>query len=219
MKKNYKTQENEFEFEDSTVLMKVFKKDGTMLITKIDKNDLDTVKNAGTWFAEWHKDFNNYIVQNMNKSSINGKSKFIKRSLQSVIMNVNSKSPIRHINGDTLDNRKLNLEIFNRNTRNDYEAVDNDTVAVILKDKYGKVEAKTLISKEDLSTVLNDTYGWVCAKIFGKLNVVTNTPSGRVYLDKLLMKPEDNMTVHHINLDPLDNRRNNLELKIKEITE
>jgi hypothetical protein len=219
MKKNYKTQENEFEFEDSTVLMKVFKKDGTMLITKIDKNDLDTVKNAGTWFAEWHKDFNNYIVQNMNKSSVNGKSKFIKRSLQSVIMNVNSKSPIRHINGDTLDNRKSNLEIFNRNTRNDYEAVDNDTVAVILKDKYGKIEAKTLISKEDLSKVLNDTYGWICATIYGRVHVVTNTPGGRVYLDKLLMKPEDNMTVHHINLDPLDNRRSNLELKSKEIIE
>lgn len=219
MKKNYETQENEFEFEDSIVLMKVFKKDGTELITKIDKNDLDTVKNAGTWFAEWHKDFNNYIVQNISKSSVNGKTKFVKRSLQSVIMDVNSKAPIRHINGDPLDNRKANLEIFDRNTRNDYEIVDNDTIALILKDKYGKAEAKALISKEDLSTVVNDTYGWVCSRIYGKLNVVTNTPGGRVYLDKLIMKPEENVTVHHINLDPLDNRRSNLELKVNEITE
>ncbi|WP_084156406.1 HNH endonuclease [Clostridium akagii] len=212
MKNNYKTIENEYEFLDSLVLIKILKKDGTPLTTKIDKHDLDKVKKMGVWFAEWHKDFNSYLVQNISEIKANGKSEFIKQNLQSVIMDTNSKATIRYINGDTLDNRRENLEIFNRNTRNDFEPVDENTVALILKDKYGKPEAKALISKEDLSTVLNDTYGWIYDKVNGNLCVVTNTPHGRVYLDKILMKPEENFIVHHINLNPLDNRRVNLEV-------
>jgi hypothetical protein len=212
MKNNYKTIANEYEFLDSLVLIKVLKKDGTPLTAKIDKHDLDKVKKMGIWFAEWHKDFNNYLVQNISEIKINGKSEFVKQNLQSVILDTNSKATIRYINQDTLDNRRENLEIFNRNTRNDHEVVDEDTVAIILKDKYGKPEAKALISKEDLATVLNDTYGWIFDKVNGNLCVVTNTPHGRVYLDKILMKPEENFSVHHINLNPLDNRRANLEL-------
>ena len=40
-----------------------------------------------------------------------------------------------------------------------------------------------------------------------------NTKDGRIRLDELLMKPEEGMKVHHINLNPLDNRRKNLEVK------
>ena len=212
MKNNYKTIENEYEFVDSLVLIKILKKDGTQLTAKIDKLDLGKVKEMGIWFAEWNKDFNSHLVQNISETKINGKSEFVKQNLQSVIMDTNSKATIRYINGDTLDNRRENLEIFNRNTRNDHEIVDEDTVAIILKDKYGKPEAKALISTEDLSNVLNDTYGWIFDKVYGNLCVVTNTPHGRVYLDKILMKPEENFKVHHINLNPLDNRRVNLEL-------
>lgn len=38
---------------------------------------------------------------------------------------LSSKTPIKHLNGDTLDNRKCNLETVERNTRNDYKIVDN----------------------------------------------------------------------------------------------
>ena len=53
-------------------------------------------------------DYNNYIVQNISSTKKNKKSKPLKQSLQSVILNVNPKAPIRYINGDTLDNRKCN---------------------------------------------------------------------------------------------------------------
>lgn len=43
--------------------------------------------------------------------------------------------------------------------------------------------------------------------------VVANTTEGRIRLDELIMEPDEEMKVHHINLNPLDNRRKNLENK------
>jgi hypothetical protein len=209
---NYKTIENKYEIKDETALITVLKKDGTELSVKIDANDVDRVKNLGIWFAEWHKDFNNYIVQNISTTKTNKKMKPLKQSLQSVILDTNPSVPIKHINGDTLDNRKFNLEIVERNTKNEYNIIDENTVAIILKDKYGKPSSKALISKEDLNEVINDEYSWVEYKRHENMAVIANTPKGRIYLDKLIMKPDENQIVHHINLNPLDNRRSNLEL-------
>lgn len=196
----------------------VLKKNGTPLSTKIDAEDLEKVLENGTWFAEWHKDFNNYLVQSFKEITFNGKKQNIKQNLQSIIMNLSTKAPIRHINGDTLDNRKVNLEVFQRNTKNDYEKIDTDTIAITLRDKYGKPQSTALISKEDLSAVVNDEYSWVYYKKNGEPSVVANTPEGRIQLDKFIMNPERNQVVHHINLNPLDNRRCNLEnIEVEEV--
>ena len=128
---------NYYEVKEDVAYITVLKKDGTELITKIDLENLEKIKNMGTWFAEWNKDYNNYIVQNISSTKKNKKSKPLKQSLQSVILNVNPKAPIRYINGDTLDNRKCNLEIFNQNTMNEYEKKDG-VVSIILKDKFVK---------------------------------------------------------------------------------
>lgn len=210
---NYKNLENKFEIKENVALITVLKKNGDKLISKIDADDLDKVKSLGIWFAEWNKDFNNYIVQNISSSKKNKKSKPLKQSLQSIILNTNPKAPIKHINGDTLDNRKCNLEIVERNTKNDTEVLSNDTVAIILKDKLGRVQEKAFISKADLELVTDDKYSWVLYKTNRDTAVVANTPEGRVYLDRLIMRPSDTQNVHHINLNPLDNRRCNLENK------
>lgn len=211
MNTNYKTTENKYEVKEDVALISVFKKDGTELIAKIDIDDIEKIKGTGTWFAEWNKDFNDYIVQNISSDKINKKSKPLKQSLQSVILNTNPKAPIRFLNGNTLDNRKSNLEIVERNTKNDYEAIDKDTIAIILKDRLGKVTSKALISKGDLKKVITDAYSWVEHRTHGNIAVVANTPDGRVYLDKLIMNVSETVTIHHINLNPLDNRRDNLE--------
>ncbi|WP_090092629.1 hypothetical protein [Clostridium uliginosum] len=203
--------ENKYEIKEDIALITILKKTGEELIAKIDLFDLDRIKSTGTWFAEWNKDFNNYIVQNISSTEVNKKSKPLKQSLQSVVLNTNPKTPIRHINGDTLDNRKCNLEIVERNTKNDYKIIDENTVAVILRDKYGKAQNKALISKEDLKKVVTDTYSWVLYKNFDNLCVVANTPNGRIHLDRVIMNPAEGETIHHINLNPLDNRRHNLE--------
>lgn len=127
-------------------------------------------------------------------------------------MGVSATTPVKHINGDTLDNRKANLRIYDRNEKNEIEQVDESTIAILLRDKYGNVNAKALISPEDKEQVLAEGFVWTTYKHRDKTMVVANTPEGRIYLDKLLLKPDDMQRVHHINLNPLDNRRNNLEL-------
>jgi len=212
---NYKNIENKYEIQGDIALISLLKKNGSELIAKIDASDMEKVKNMGTWFAEWHKDFNSYLVQNISSTKTNKMSKPLKQNIHSVILDANPNAPIKHINGDTLDNRKSNLEIVERNSKNDYEILDETSIAILLRDKNGKVFAKALISTEDLDTVITNEFSWVEYKIDGNIHVIANTPNGRIYLDKILMEPLDSETVHHINLNPLDCRRPNMEKKVK----
>lgn len=209
---NYKNLGNKIEIKGDVAYITILKKNGSEAIAKIDSEDLEKVTAVGTWFAEWHKDFNSYLVQSISKTKVNKKSKPLKQSLQTIVLNVTAATPVKHINGDTLDNRKVNLEIFQRNAINEIEKIDEHTVAIILKDKHGNKHSKALISVEDLDKVVNEEYTWVNHKINDEPTVIANTPNGRIYLDKLLMNPSNNEKVHHINLNPLDNKRKNLEL-------
>jgi len=146
-------------------------------------------------------------------AKVDGKTVSSKQTIQSVILDVNSNAPIKHLNGNTLDNRKKNLELYNRNSKNDFTKIDLDTIGIILRDKFGNPKETALISIEDFDTVITDNYNWVIYKKGFDNTVVANTTEGRIYLDELLMSPEENMKVHHINLNPLDNRRKNLENK------
>lgn len=204
--------ENIFEVKGDVTLVTIYKKNGVPLKTQIDTEDLEKVKSAGTWFAEWNKDFNSYLVQNISSSKVNKKSKPLKQGIQTIIMDVPATTPVKHINGDTLDNRKVNLRIYDRNEKNEIEHVDNSTIAILLRDKYGNVTAKALISTSDKEKVLAEGLVWTTYKKGDKTLVVANTPEGRIYLDKFLMGADAIQRVHHINLNPLDNRRNNLEL-------
>lgn len=208
---NNKTCENRFEIKGNIAYITIFKKDGSELVCQIDAADVEKVKAMGTWFAEWQKDFNAFTVQNISSTIRNKKNKPLKQSIQAVILDTNPKAPIKHINGDMLDNRKANLEIVARNQKNEYEVVDNATIAIILKDKYGAPHAKALISSDDLDTVITDEYSWVEYKKNGNICVIANTPNGRIHLDRVIMNPDENETIHHINLNPLDCRRENLE--------
>ena len=133
--------------------------------------------------------------------------------MQSFILDVHPKAPVRHINGDTLDNRKCNLEVYNQNTINDYEELDEETVAVILRDRYGKEKSRTIIDKEDLNRVINNGYTWVLFKKETEPYAIANTPEGKIYLNRFIMSTAEDMVTHPINLNTLDNRKANLENK------
>ncbi|AWK52597.1 hypothetical protein DIC82_17065 [Clostridium beijerinckii] len=211
MNTNYKTQENKYTTKDNLTEITVLKKDGTELICKIDTFDAERVQKAGIWFAEWHKDFNSYLVQTLITNKVDGKTTSTKQTIQSVILDVNAKAPIKHLNGNTLDNRKENLELYNRNLRNDCTKIDHETMGILLRDKFGNSKETALISIEDVDNVIKDEYNWVVYKKGSEIMVVANTPEGRIRLDELIMEPDETMKVHHINLNPLDNRRKNLE--------
>ena len=211
---NYKTTENKYDVKDDLVILTVLKKNGSELKVKFNIPDLEKIKSAGIWFAEWNKDFNDYIIQSISPTKKNKQGKPLKQSLQSLILDVSPKAPINFVNGDVLDNRRSNLELVERNTKNSYEIVDTDTIAIILTDKYGNPKDKALISTKDLDKVITDYYSWVLHKENGIQQVVANTPKGRIHLDKVILNPGEDEKIHHINLNPLDNTRKNLE-KIK----
>lgn len=205
---NYKNAVNKFETKGDMTIMTVQKKDGSELSVKIDTADLDKVKSYGSWFAEWNKDYNNYIVVNISKTKLNKKKKPLKQSLHTFVMDASPNAPVIHVNKDTLDNRKANLTLFNRNDINEIEKQDDGVVVVLLKDNLGNVTNKALISETDLSKVINNNYTWVEYRN----KVVANTPEGRIYMDQVIMEPSEKHKVHHINKNPMDCRRENLEL-------
>lgn len=214
---DYKTIENKYETQGEITLVTILTKKNKELTVKIDTCDLEKVKGMGSWFGEWHKDFNSYLAQNLTIIKCGKKIKSTKQNLQSLILGTKNDEPIKHINGDVLDNRRCNLEIVDRNAKNDYEVIDESTISIILRDRYGKDQARALISKEDLEKVVNDDYTWIYYKGSRQPKVISHTKQGKVYLDTYLMNPEENMRTHHINLNPLDNRRCNLENKEKEV--
>jgi hypothetical protein len=115
-----------------------------------------------------------------------------------------------------LDNRKGNIEIFDHTAINDYKVISENAIAVILRDKYGKENGRTVIDKEDLDKVITKGYTWVLYISKKQPYAIANTASGRVYLNRFLMDTPEEMITHHVNLNTLDNRKSNLENKVIE---
>lgn len=205
------TKGNDYEIHNDTVVLKLNKRDGTFLYTQIDREDLERVLDKGTWFAEWHADFNNFLVQNVSYFYTNSKKHRKKATLHSFIMGTDSKAPIKHVDGDTLNNCKSNLKVYRQTMMNDYQEIDNETVAIILRDKQGKEKARTLIDKEDLERVLNNGYTWFYVKApEGYPYAVANSVEGRIYLHRFIMNTPDDMETDHKFHNTLDNRKQNL---------
>lgn len=212
IKSKYETKENEYEVNGNVAFIKLSKKDGMTIDAKIDSDDLNKVLEKGTWFAEWSKDFNNYLVKTLSISSSDGKSNKEKQTLQSFILGTNTKTPIRHINEDTLDNRKCNINIYDQNTViNDYEVVDTESVYIILRDKYGIKTEKTLIDSEDLDRVINSSHSWVYYFHDGEHYAVANTSNGRAFLQNFIMNTPKDMITKYVTHNTLDNRKSNLK--------
>ncbi|WP_316569240.1 HNH endonuclease [Neobacillus sp. YIM B06451] len=204
------TKGNEYEVKGDIAFLKLNRRDGSSITTQIDAEDLQRVLEKGTWFTEWHSDFENYLVHNVTYCYVNGKKHRKKTTLHSFIMGVDNKEPIRHADKNTLNNCKANLKVYSRDMMNDYEEMENDTVAIILRDKHGKEKARTLIDKEDLERVKTNGYTWVHFKGKGYPYAVSYSPEGRIYLHRFIMNTPDGMVTDHLNHNTLDNRKSNL---------
>nr|WP_304220047.1 HNH endonuclease [Fredinandcohnia onubensis] len=202
---------NEYVVKDEIAYLKLKRRDGTTLTTQIDAEDLQRVLDKGTWFAEWHTDFENYLVHNVSYYYVDGKKHRKKITLHSFIMGIDNKEPIRHADKDTLNNRKSNLKVYSKEMLNDYEEVDKDTVAIILRNKDGKEKARTLIDKEDLDRVKANGYTWFYYKGNGYPYAVANNSEGqRIYLHRYIMNTPEGMVIDHRDHNTLDNRKSNL---------
>ena len=109
------------------------------------------------------------------------------------------------------------MEVFDHTAINDYIVSDENTIAIILRDKYGKENGRTFIDKEDLDKVVIKDYTWVLYISKKEPYAIANTPGGRVYLNNFIMDTPEDMISHPINLNTLDNRKCNLENKIVEV--
>jgi hypothetical protein len=212
IKSKYETKVNEYEIKGNIAYIKLRKKDGTTIDAKIDADDLKAVLDKGTWFAEWDKDFNNYLVKTPSIATVDGKKIKKKQTLHSFLLDTNTKTPVRHINGDTLDNRRSNIKIYDQNAViNDYEVVDAESVYVILRDKYGRKNGKVLIDSEDLDRIINSFHSWVYYMNEGEHYAVANTKTGRIYLHKFIMNAPEDMVTKFVTHNTLDCRKSNLK--------
>lgn len=212
IKKKYETKVNEYEVKENVAFIKIRKKNGMIIDTKIDSDDLNKVLEKGIWFAEWNKNFNSYLVKTLSSSTADGKHTKEKQTLQSFILDTHTKTPIRHINGDTLDNRKCNINIYDQNAViNDYEVVNAESVCIILRDKYGRKSKTALIDNEDLDRVINNSHSWVDYFHEGEHYAVANTKNGRVFLHNFIMHTPEDMVTEYVTHNTLDNRKSNLK--------
>jgi len=201
---------NEYEINGDVAYIELMKKDSTTIKATIDAENLENVLAKGTWFAQWSKDFNNYLVQTLCEVYKGDEKRVEKITLQSFLMNLHTKSPIIFKNGDTLDNRICNLELYKQNATNDFKELDAETVAIILRDKFGKENGKAIIDKDDFERVLSTGLHWDCQMVNSKPFAVANTPEGRIFLNKFIMQTPENDFLKAINLNTLDTRKSNI---------
>lgn len=214
MKKQVKIIPANYEVVEQLVRLTAFSKKGKPVTAIFDLDDLAKVKAINSWYAIWHKDFNSYLIQSKIAKKINGKMHVEKSTLSSLILNVSPNAPIHHLNGNILDNRKSNLKIYDRFQKNDYEELSADVIAIHLKNRYGYLVAKALISRTDLDRVVTEEYTWTLKKhLTGQPFVIANTQAGVIALERYLTNCPEEAYVYHINKNPLDNRRENLEIK------
>jgi DNA-binding XRE family transcriptional regulator len=95
---------NKYEVRGDITAIFLKTKDGSVLETLIDTNDLEIVKNvSGCWYASLNKDKKTYYAKITTKNNKGIKSTI---SMHRLIMGPQSNNVIDHINHKTLDNRR-----------------------------------------------------------------------------------------------------------------
>ena len=68
---------NQYDIVGDVVNLTVFNKKGKSFVAQFDLEDLEKVKNYSYWYAQWHKDFNCYIIETKTKINENAKEEKI----------------------------------------------------------------------------------------------------------------------------------------------
>lgn len=145
---------NRYDIRGDITIIFIDRPDGKIIEAIIDSEDLENVMSFNnSWGATKVRD-NSWIIRGTYRENKIKKSITLSR----FIMNANDSSPVRFVNNNPLDHRKINLTIGYHEVQkikgNEYINVDSNTVALILRDKQGNEKVRTLIDKEDLEAVL-----------------------------------------------------------------
>ena len=211
MKKTTVIKEPIYEIQGDKALLRVFSKKGKEVLAYLDEDDLSRVKSFGKWQTQWRNE--GYEV--LCRTEIEGRP--IKMPLAAFILGVGHNAPTHHKNGDRLDFRKANLSIFERKDRNAYLLQDRHEVHLLLLDRYGRQEATVYLDDADAARLQEAGHIWTLKrKKNGQPLVVAQSEQDTIPLQGFLMEPGPKEYVHFINKNPLDCRRQNLELKNKE---
>ena len=111
---------NDYEVLGETTVIFMKRRNGNVLSTYIDTNDLDKLKShKGSWYANYHKKSNGYYVMS-NFKKTDGSYTLI--GLHRFLMDSPKGKVVDHIDRNTLNNKRDNLRVVtqaqnNQNTR------------------------------------------------------------------------------------------------------
>lgn len=102
-------------------------------------------------------------------------------------------------------------KILERTIYDSNEIIEYDDHAeIVLYNKYCEEVARALVDLEDVDIVKD--YKWTLDNSVGYVLTGIKGTTNKVSLHRLIMNPDDNMVVDHINHNKLDNRKSNLRI-------
>jgi len=175
------------------------------VVATFDAMDRPLLEKFHHWRAVWSNEFDCQLVESKDLNDEHA----VRTPVAAAILGCSPNAPIRHLNGDILDNRRTNLEIYDVKTQPNEYVVNDGWVEMILKDRYGRPVGTCYFDQDDLNLVTDGHIWRKKSRPTGQPYVV-NT-EGRL-LAYLLLGVDDGF-VTYINKNPLDNSRKNLRLE------
>jgi len=200
--------QHHIEIEGQLGKLTAYTKKGKPVVALFDPVDFDKVHAFKNWRAVWHTLFDCQVVE--SKDFKGGHA--VRTPVAAAVLACSPNAPIRHMSGDVLDNRRVNLEIYDVKAQpNVYEPVE-DGISITLKDRYGQVVGAALIDEDDLDLVVNQGHVWLRKKRGNGQPYVVDQNS--LLLAHFLLGIREGFVVYK-NKNPLDNRRKNITLEIE----
>ncbi|MCL1989585.1 MAG: hypothetical protein FWG67_01720 [Defluviitaleaceae bacterium] len=205
-RKKNEHQPHELIIEGQVGKLTAYTKKGKPVTALFDATDLNHIQAFENWRAVWNTELDAQVVE--SKTFKDGHAK--RTPVAAAILACSPHAPIRHLNGDLLDNRRANLEIYDVKTiPNAYKSVE-DGISISLKDRYAREVGQCLIDVSDLEAVVSSGHVWLKKKRANGQPYVVNT-DGLLLAHFLLDVHEGD--VKYRNKNPLDNRRENITIE------
>lgn len=138
---------NIYKVDGKTTTIFIKRRNGEVVRTLIDTEDLEKVKSyKGTWHAQWKAHVNSFYVAGSIKKT---NKKYGKVHLHRLIMDCPEGYVVDHINHDTVDNRKYNLRVVTQ-AENSRNRKDANYSGVTWNNKDKRFRARIQVNKKEI---------------------------------------------------------------------